>query len=200
VRGTRLPAEERRAALLACACGVFSGGSYRGSTTAEIAREAGVTEPVLYRHFDSKRDLYLACIDETWRRIRALWDEVVAAEPDPAAWMSAMGQAYLAATEQKMAIGNLWLQALSEASEDEAIRQHMRTHLREVHDYVSDVIRRSQAAGGVLPDRDADAEAWIFVSLGLLLVTSYRLGGFLEDETPAVFASRRRWLTGSRDG
>jgi TetR/AcrR family transcriptional regulator len=193
---TRLPAEERRASLLACACGVFSGGSYRGSTTAEIAREAGVTEPVLYRHFESKRDLYLACIDETWRRIRGLWDEVVAAEPDPAAWVSAMGQAYLAATEQKMAIGNLWLQALSEASDDEVIRDHMRAHLREVHDYVSGVIRRSQAAGGVLPDRDADAEAWIFVSLGLLLVTSDRLGGFLEAETPAVFASRRRWLTG----
>ena len=101
---TRLPAEERRASLLACACGVFSGGSYRGSTTAEIAREAGITEPVLYRHFESKRDLYLACIDETWRRIRGLWDEVVAAEPDPAAWIAAMGQAYLAATEQKMAI------------------------------------------------------------------------------------------------
>ena len=194
---TRLPAEERRASLLACACGVFSGGSYRGSTTAEIAREAGVTEPVLYRHFESKRDLYLACIDETWRRIRGLWDEVVAAEPDSAAWVSAMGQAYLAATEQKMAIGNLWLQALSEASDDQVIRDHMRAHLREVHDYVSDVIRRSQAAGGVLSDRDADAEAWIFVSLGLLLVTSDRLGGFLEAETPGVFASRRRWLTGS---
>ena len=44
---TRLPAEERKAAVLDCACGIFSTGSYRGTTTAEIARQAGVTEPVL---------------------------------------------------------------------------------------------------------------------------------------------------------
>jgi Transcriptional regulator len=57
---TRLPAEERKAAVLDSACGIFSTGSYRGTTTAQIARMAGVTEPVLYRHFASKRDLYLA--------------------------------------------------------------------------------------------------------------------------------------------
>ena len=45
----KLPAEERRAALLETACNVFSQGSYRGTTTAEIAREAGVTEPILSR-------------------------------------------------------------------------------------------------------------------------------------------------------
>ena len=48
---TRLPAEARKAAVLDCACGIFQAGSYRGTTTAEIARRAGVTEPVLYRHF-----------------------------------------------------------------------------------------------------------------------------------------------------
>jgi len=45
---------------------VFSSGSYAGSTTAEIAREAGVSEPVLYRHFPSKRDLWAACLDAAW--------------------------------------------------------------------------------------------------------------------------------------
>ena len=59
----RLPAEERRAAVLDTACRVFGRCSYRGATTAEIAREAGVTEPILYRHFDSKRALYLACLE-----------------------------------------------------------------------------------------------------------------------------------------
>ena len=59
---TRLPAEERRASLLNTACGLFASRSYHGTTTADIARAAGVTEPVLYRHFPSKRDLYLAVV------------------------------------------------------------------------------------------------------------------------------------------
>ena len=56
----RLPAAERRQSLLEAALPIFAAGSYRGVTTAEIARAAGVSEPVLYRHFPSKRALYLA--------------------------------------------------------------------------------------------------------------------------------------------
>ena len=50
---TRLPAAERRLALVEAAIRVFTDGSYRGTTTAEIARAAGVPEPILYRHFAS---------------------------------------------------------------------------------------------------------------------------------------------------
>ena len=66
----RLTADARRQAVLDTACRVFSRSSYRGATTAEIAREAGISEPILYRHFGSKRDLYLACLDEAWRSFR----------------------------------------------------------------------------------------------------------------------------------
>ena len=75
----RLPAEERRASLLSIACGLFARRSYRGTTTAEIARAAGVTEPVLYRHFASKRALYLACMDWSWEQVKELWAERLAA-------------------------------------------------------------------------------------------------------------------------
>ena len=78
--------------MLDTACRVFARCSYRGATTAEIAREAGVTEPILYRHFASKQALYLACIETAWQRVQAAWDEAVAADtggsgrwPTPAA-------------------------------------------------------------------------------------------------------------------
>ncbi len=195
----RLPAAERRAAVLECACRVFSRGSYHGTTTAEIAREAGVTEPILYRHFDSKRDLYLACLDETWTRIRALWDEAVANEPDPANWVRAMARAFFASERNRPVISNLWVEAISEASEDAEIRRYMRRHLRDVHAYVTGVIERAQVAGGVLPDRDPRAEAWLFLAVGLLKMVSGRLGGLLEDDFPGIIAARRRWLTGRDD-
>lgn len=192
----RLPAAERRASVLDCACRVFSAGSYRGTTTAEIAREAGVTEPILYRHFDSKRDLYLACLDECWRGIQAVWDEEVAAEPDPALWIAAMGRAFIESEKERPIISNLWVQALAEATEDEEIRAYMKKHIREVHSYAADVVRRAQAAGGVPADRDADAEAWIFLSLGLLSMADRALEGLMEDQWPAIRAARLRALAG----
>lgn len=193
---TRLPAEERRAALLETACAAFSGGSYRGTTTAEIAREAGVTEPVLYRHFDSKRDLYLACLEETWAGVRTMWDETVAAEPDPGLWIAAMGRSFIESEVARPVISNLWVQALAEASEDEVIRAYMRNHLREVHAYVVGVGKRAQAAGAVKADRDVEAEAWIFISLGLLSMADRVLSGVMLDKWPAIRRARLRWLTG----
>ena len=192
---TRLPASERRAAVLECACRVFSRASYHGATTAEIAREAGVTEPVLYRHFDSKRDLYLACLAETWSELRTRWEEAIAAEQDPAEWVGAMARAYFSMSESRQ-IGNLWVQTLAEASEDATLRRQMSKHIRQVHAYVRDVIQRSQEAGGVLRDRDPTAEAWLFISMGLLKTFDQRLGGVLQGDFEAIVASRRRWMLG----
>ena len=192
----RLSAEARRAAVLEVACRHFSKGSYHGVTTAEIARGAGVTEPILYRHFASKRDLYLACLAEAWAECRSMWEAAVAAEPDPGLWIGAMGRAYLEARDKRGAIATLWVQALTEASDDAEIGRFVKRHMKEVHAYVADVIRRSQAAGGIRPEHDADAEAWIFIALGLLSTVGRRVGGMVDDAFPGIVASRRRWLAG----
>jgi TetR/AcrR family transcriptional regulator len=193
----RMRAQDRRAAVLETACEVFSRGTYHGTTTAEIARAAGVSEPILYRHFPSKRDLYLACIEETWRRTRIRWEEALAAEPDPAGWIAAMGRAFLEWKEQRTLISNLWLQSIAEASEDPKIRAHVRADLRRVHAFVADVVRRSQDAGGIDRDRDPSAEAWIFLGVGLIAAAGSRLGGLVEEDLGAIRESRRRWLTGA---
>lgn len=193
----RMRAEARRAAVLDTACKVFSRGTYHGTTTAEIARAAGVSEPILYRHFRSKRDLYLACIEETWDRTRTRWDAALADEPDPAEWIAAIGRAFLQWKEQRALISNLWLQAIAEASEDPKIRANVRGHLTRVHAYVADVVRRSQAAGGIARDRDPSAEAWIFLGVGLISAAGLRLGGLVEEDLGRIRESRRRWLTGS---
>ena len=74
----RLPADERRRAIVQAALRVFSAGSYAGATTAEIARESGVTEPVLYRHFASKRELWFACLEAAWDEFRGMFDDALA--------------------------------------------------------------------------------------------------------------------------
>ena len=63
-------------------------------------------------------------------------------------------------------------------------------------DEAADVIRRSQKAGGIVAERDADAEAWIFISLGLLSTIDHRLGNIVGDEFDDIVSSRREWMTG----
>jgi AcrR family transcriptional regulator len=191
-----MTAGERRQALLEAAIGVFAAGSYRGCTTAEIARAAGVSEPILYRHFSSKRDLYQAVLDHVWERVRAAWEEAIAAEPDPARWLGAISQAHMTLS-RKLVLAELWVQALSEAGEDDELKTHLRRHMREVHAFVADVIRRAQDAGGVVADRNADAEAWIFIAGGVLGTLGRRVGLLGEADFAQIKASRIEWMTGA---
>ncbi len=62
-RSARLPRDERRAQLLAAAQEVFVANGYHGAAMDEIAETAHVSKPVLYQHFPSKRELYLALLD-----------------------------------------------------------------------------------------------------------------------------------------
>ena len=60
----RLSSPERKAAIVKKAFELFSQSGFRGTTTRELAAAVGVSEPVLYQHFETKRDLYTAIIDE----------------------------------------------------------------------------------------------------------------------------------------
>jgi len=68
-RSTRLPAGARREQILDVAVQVFAKRGYHGASMNDVADAAGVTKPVLYQHFDSKQDLYLALLDEVGRRL-----------------------------------------------------------------------------------------------------------------------------------
>jgi len=192
----RLAAPERRQAVLETACRVFFKKSYRGATMAEIARETGITEPILYRHFGSKRDLYLACLDEAWRGFREVAEAALLESPEGC--LGAISDAYMA-KRAKLRLVDLWIQALTEASEDAVIAKAVRRQIREVHDFVADVIRRGQADGVLHPDRDPVAEAWVFVAGGLLATIDHRLGGLLGSDLERVRSSRRQWMYAQGD-
>lgn len=191
----RLPAAERRAALIETAIEVFSEGSYRGTTTAEIARAAGISEPILYRHFASKRELYLAALDHVWGKAREHWEEALATTENVREAFDAIGRAHVTVRDCKFQMAELWVQALSEATEDPELRKHLRRHMRQVHDFMADLIRQGQAQGVLHPDRDADAEAWTFLAGGVLGMVGRRIGLLDEDEVASIRKSRLDWLT-----
>lgn len=192
----RLPAAERRSAIVAAALQVFGSSSYAGSTTAEIARAAGVSEPIIYRHFPSKKELWFACLDEAWSELRTAIESAVPsiaragglANVDPgksSPWSNPL-------------LPNLWVQGVTEAGDDDELQRYLRAHVREVHDFVADMMREYQSAGAMPVDRDPDAEAWLFLAGGLLRSFADRLGGVLgAAEFAAIGRERRRWLSGA---
>lgn len=66
----RLSAPARREQILDVAVQVFAHSGFHGASMNDVADAAGVTKPVLYQHFDSKQDLYLALLQEVGTRLR----------------------------------------------------------------------------------------------------------------------------------
>jgi AcrR family transcriptional regulator len=60
----RMPTAERRATLLRAAGPLFGRDGYAGTRLDDVVAAAGVTKPILYRHFESKKALYAALLDK----------------------------------------------------------------------------------------------------------------------------------------
>jgi AcrR family transcriptional regulator len=78
---TRLTAQERHAQILEAAVTAFAQGGYAGTTTDQVARIAGVSQPYVIRLFGSKRELFLATMRHAGGRVQDTWR--AAAEQDP---------------------------------------------------------------------------------------------------------------------
>lgn len=73
----RLPRAQRREQILAAATEAFARTGFAATSLDDIAAQAGITRVLLYRHFDSKTDLYQAVLDRMCARLEAHVEEPV---------------------------------------------------------------------------------------------------------------------------
>lgn len=90
----RLPAARRRSQLLEVALPIFAEKGFDGTSMAELAEAAGVTKPVLYQHFSSKRELYVHLLEEVGHRLQVDIEKATAAAGGPHAQVQAGFSAY----------------------------------------------------------------------------------------------------------
>src|SRR2546421_12548461 len=79
----RLKAPQRREQLMEVATKLFARNGYEATTTAAIAEAAGVTEPILYRHFKSKQELFVAIARAMSEQTMKHWHDLIGGVNDP---------------------------------------------------------------------------------------------------------------------
>lgn len=177
---TRLSAQARRRQILQVATRLFARHGYLGTTTQAIASEAGITEPVIYRHFENKADLYLAVLAHALDDVLEQWRMIRAAEP-PERWLPALSEDYRRALREGSWPAPLQLDALANARVS-AVRTLTRGHYRRVQEFLAATIAEAQERGALPTRLDPELEAWRFVALGLLM-TADAVAGLLPAET-----------------
>lgn len=149
-----MKADERRQQILEAAMVEFSGGGFDSVSVAAIAARAGVSQPYVFRLFGTKKELYVACIDERTRQIREAFAAAAAEQPDDP--MSAMAAAYGALLAEDPEALRCQLQAWAMTSDPEIAAATRSSYLDVWRD-----VQRLTAAGG--------EEVRDFMAQGMLL-------------------------------
>src|SRR5215510_3097069 len=163
---SRLPASKRREQLLDCAAELFAHNGYARATTAQLAKAAGVTEPIIYRHFDSKRDLFVALIERTGRETIDEWEKHLADADDPAERLRRLIGDNPMVSERGQYAYRVFLQAISEV-DDPVIHDALRTHIKSLHAFLVDELEAAQKDHKVTSRFSAEIIGWMLIHNGL---------------------------------
>ena len=157
-----MSAEERRAAILKAAIQMFAERGFRGTTTRALAEAVGVSEPVLYEHFRSKRELYAAIVEtksqEGMARGALLLEPYLKARDDRGLFV-ALGHLILACHAEDQAWARL---LLSVALEDPELGRLFYDRQRPARESLAGYIAQRVADGAFRPvDPKLAARAFI---------------------------------------
>jgi AcrR family transcriptional regulator len=192
---TRMRGEERREFILMRAKGVFARSGYADASTGELARASEVTEPMLYKHFGSKKGLFRAVIQQFGGSFVDRWRSRVnrRAEHDLLDALSQVIMDYRATLKADPEIQKVLLQAISETS-DPDIAQCIQRHNRKVYLLVRQLLERAQAEGYVDSSVDLNAASWGYVSMVLAMQYSLVLDMSQELTDEVMTNMSQLWL------
>ena len=163
----RMRAEESRRQLLEAAADIFATRGYRGATTAELARAAGITEPILYRHFDNKLDLFITLVDVVGEEVIAAWNRALSGVEAPADRLRVLLASNPATHERGRRVYRVIFQAMTEAESEPAIATGLRRHLNKLHAFLCHELAALQTAGIVRRDETPEAIAWLLIDAAI---------------------------------
>ncbi len=163
----RMRADKRRNQLLNVAAQLFAERGYRGTTTAELAKAAGVTEPILYRHFASKLELFVTLIEEVSTEVLDAWQSTLEPKTEPSERLQVLLAGNPATHDRGRNMYRVVFQAMTEFHSDPAIAQALTSHLTRLHAFLEDEVGRLQRSDVIRSDVEASQLAWMLVSNGI---------------------------------
>jgi len=162
----RLPAAERKKQILKCAVTCFAASNYRATTIKHIAAAAGISEAAIYKHFPSKKAIFVEILTHIHVQVLALWQAEADAAPDALTALENMGRAYFARMQAHEGELKVQFQAISEASDPGIAHRLARDH-RDYVAFIDGLLKRGIAEGTIAPDADTHSIALMFDSLGV---------------------------------
>ena len=163
----RMRSADRRRQLLEVAADRFARLGYRGTTTADLAKAAGITEPILYRHFKNKLDLFVTLVDEVGREVIGGWERALDGVESPAKRLETLMANNPATHEKGKGVYRVIFQAMTEVEGEPVVARALRKHFTRVHEFIKTELAALQKAGVVRKDEAASDLAWLLINVAV---------------------------------
>ena len=152
---------------------------YRGTTTSHLASAAGVTEPILYRHFKSKLNLFVTLVEEIGQRVIDGWRSALEEVADPETRLKIVLAGNPSTSTEERNAYRVIFHAMTEIDRDPEIAEPLKQHLGGLHKFLKSEIKRLQNVGAVRDDMTSDALAWLLmdVAVGYGMLSALGLPG-----------------------
>lgn len=171
----RMRKAERRRQLLAHAKQLFMTLGYQDTTTDKIARAAGVSEPVLYRHFESKKALFLAVLQEIREATLLRYRQETTDVTEPLAKLHRIVDLYLGSAREHAREFRIMHRTLVE-SDDPEIAAFLREFYLDNETLLAQIVQDGQQAGVFRRSLDPRVGAWELIRTGLAYTLTMPLG------------------------
>lgn len=178
-RRPRMKADARRLQLLRAAVDCFAQHGYRGTTTAQLARAAGISEPVLYQNFKSKHDLFVALVEQVGREVLRTWRQAIAPLSSPMDQLRVLLRLNPATTDPGTRQFYRVIFSAQVEFNEPIMQAALRKHYDQYATFLTNVLRRAQRAGQIRADVSAVGMAWQLVhsAIGFALVKPLEIPG-----------------------
>lgn len=164
----RLKAPERRRQILDTALKIFALRGYGGTTTAAVAEAAGITEPILYRHFTHKLDLFHRLVEDVAARTLAHWSDLAGDDPEDAAGaIEAMTRSLPDHLEKLRRENALLTRCAADAAEDAEVRKILVEYYSAYAVFLENLLRAGVRQGSFRRSLDCQAASWQLMGPGL---------------------------------
>ncbi len=196
---TRLSGEARRELILSRAKHVFAHHSYTDASTGELARASDITEPMLYKHFGSKKGLFLEVLRLYGERFMQMWSERVneRAEKNLLDALANVILDYRSIIKTDPDVHKVLFQAIAESG-DPDVAVCVRGHNQNVYKVVYHLIERAQQEGYIDSEVDVDAASWGYVSMVYTMQYGLMLNLNKELTDSVLTEMSRLWLKALR--
>jgi AcrR family transcriptional regulator len=168
----RLSAHQRRDLILRKSAELLSELGYHDASTKKLAFASGVTEPVLYQHFSSKKELFIAVVRETGQLFSQSFKQQASMVEDSSeiTILHRTLTEYYALARSQIGIRNIVFEAMAYRDDDVSAAVHQ--NIQEIARFVREMLAIARQQGSIGSAVDVDAATWNYVSMVLLVHVS----------------------------